>query len=109
MKDLGFSNTYSTGKRKLYEDGRMKEVDGISPYLIEGDVVFAESRKTPVCNVPEMIYGNKPTDGGFLFFTEEEKMMPYQKSLLLHHISGRYMAHQNISMGRKDIVYNNFP
>lgn len=70
---VGFSTAYSTGKRKLYEDGRMKEVDSISPYLIEGDVVFAESRKTPVCNVPEMIYGNKPTDGGFLFFTEEEK------------------------------------
>lgn len=70
---VGFSTAYSAGKRKLYEDGRMREVDSISPYLIEGNAVFAERRKPPLCNVPEMVYGNKPTDGGFLFFTEEER------------------------------------
>lgn len=35
--------------------------------------VFVESRNKPLCDVPEMVYGNKPTDGGYLFLTLDEK------------------------------------
>ena len=32
-----------------------------------------ESRSQPICDVPPMVYGNKPTDGGHLLLTPEEK------------------------------------
>ena len=34
---------------------------------------FLENRRKPICNVPDMVSGNKPIDGGYYFFSEEEK------------------------------------
>ena len=68
---VGFSIGYK-GERIIY-DGEMKTTArNISPYLIDSDTVFIESRRTPLCDVPEMVYGNKPTDGGHLFFDANE-------------------------------------
>lgn len=47
-------------------------VSQINPYLIEAPTVFIESRTTPIHNVPSMGIGNKPIDGGFYLFEEEE-------------------------------------
>ena len=72
---VGFSCAENKNKRKLYSSERFQLVDNINPYLIEADNIFIESRSKPICDVPEMVYGNKPTDGGFLFLTSEEKEM----------------------------------
>ena len=60
------------GERVIY-DGEINTVaKNISPYLIDSQTVFVESRRTPISDVPEMVYGNKPTDGGHLFFDADE-------------------------------------
>ena len=41
--------------------------------MIDAPTVFIESRTQSICDVPQMVYGNKPTDGGFLFLSPEEK------------------------------------
>ena len=69
---VGFSVAPYTSRRKLYIAERCQEVETINAYLIDGPDVFIESRTRVICNVPEMVYGNKPTDGGFLFLTPEE-------------------------------------
>jgi len=60
-----------------YEDikGEAHEVKAknINPYLVEGNDSFLPSRRKPICNVPEMLYGNKLVDGGFYLFTDTEK------------------------------------
>ncbi|WP_165474544.1 class I SAM-dependent DNA methyltransferase, partial [Moraxella caviae] len=48
-------------------------VGNISPYLMEGSNIVIESRENPVGNILEMVYGNKPADGGFLLLSTEEK------------------------------------
>lgn len=45
----------------------------INAYLKDAPDVFIYPRKKPICQVPEMGIGNKPIDGGFYLFTEEEK------------------------------------
>ncbi len=35
--------------------------------------IIVESRNKSLCDVPQMVYGNKPTDGGNLILTPEEK------------------------------------
>ena len=57
----------------IYENERAINVNRINPYLVNADNIWIESRKEPLCDVPDMVYGNKPTDGGFLFVTEEER------------------------------------
>jgi hypothetical protein len=46
--------------------------EDLNPYLLKGSTVFITSRNRPICDVPHMVYGNKPSDGGHLFFTAEE-------------------------------------
>lgn len=45
----------------------------INAYLKDAPDVFIYSRSKPICDVPEMAIGNKPIDGGFYLFTDEEK------------------------------------
>ena len=69
---VGLSCANSTLPKKLYTDGRCQEVGNINAYLLDAPNVFISSRTTSLYNVPPMVYGNKPTDGGFLFLTPEE-------------------------------------
>lgn len=50
-----------------------KQVSQINPYLVEADNIFIESKSSPICDVPEMAFGNMPADGGQLLLTDEEK------------------------------------
>jgi len=45
----------------------------INPYLVDGPVVVLQNRTKPLCSVPGMMYGSKPTDGGNLLLSVEEK------------------------------------
>lgn len=45
----------------------------INAYLKDAPDVFIYSRSKPICDVPEIGIGNKPIDGGFYLFTDEEK------------------------------------
>lgn len=48
-------------------------VSNISPYLIEGSNMCISGRTNPICDVPRMIKGNMPVDGGNLLLTPLEK------------------------------------
>ncbi|KAB2894418.1 MAG: class I SAM-dependent DNA methyltransferase [Bacteroidetes bacterium] len=48
-------------------------VQSINGYLTEGEHIFITSRSTPLCNVPEMMFGNMPLDGGNLLLDPEER------------------------------------
>ena len=49
------------------------KVANINPYLVDAPDVVLPSRSTPVCSVPPMIYGSKPTDGGYLLLSDDER------------------------------------
>ena len=68
---VGFSNNAVTDKF-LMENDRKNAVVNISPYLLNTSVVFVESRKKPLCSVPEMTTGNRPADGGHLIIEAED-------------------------------------
>ena len=70
---------------------RYQEAENINPYLLDAPNAFVDSRNTPLCNIPKMIYGNKPVDGGNLiieqseiedFIKNEPKAKPYIKQLI---------------------------
>ena len=60
-------------QKVIYDGNKAKKVENISAYLIEAPDTFVESRTKSICDVPQMVYGNKPVDGGFLFLTLEER------------------------------------
>jgi len=50
----------------------------INPYLVIADDIIIDSRNKPLCDVPEMLFGSKPTDNGNLILND------VQKAELLH-------------------------
>lgn len=72
---IGFSQVDANEKILFTSSGQMQKVRNISPYLFEGDSTFAVSQKTPLCNVPQMNFGNQPRDGGFFVLSEEESTL----------------------------------
>ena len=83
---------FSNGKIIYNSDGTFIKAKNISPYLIDSDNVFIESRNKPLCNVPYFCAGNRPADGGFLliegydydnFIKEEPKAKMYIKRYMM--------------------------
>ena len=70
---IGFSTDEVKNKYLFTPSGQKQQVSHISPYLFEGDNTFAVSQKTPLCDVPQMNFGNQPRDGGHFVLTEDEK------------------------------------
>lgn len=61
-------------KRYIYDKEQFREVENISPLLMDGPTIFVSSQIRPLNkNVPQMNFGNMPADGGQLIFTDEEK------------------------------------
>lgn len=71
---IGFSTTNEKRERVIYSGSDKQIVANINAYLFDADNVFVESRNKPLCNVPEIGIGNKPIDGGFYLFKEEEML-----------------------------------
>ncbi len=76
------------------------KVKNINPYLVDApDLILSKSRK-PICQVPEMAYGSKPTDGGHLLFTEAEmfdfiKIEPLSKEFIRPFIGSEELINEN--------------
>ena len=70
---VGFSVAPNTRPKYLYSGERFQEAENISPYLINGSTTFVDIRTSPICNVPQMLSGNRPTDGGHLILSPEER------------------------------------
>lgn len=65
---FGFSCVPRHKNHLIYPSGSTIPVvaNNINPYLVDAPNVFIESRKKPLCDVPEMTTGNRPADGGHL-------------------------------------------
>ncbi len=88
---VGFSTAPNTNERLLFDNERVQISENINAYLLNAPDLFVESRNTPVCSIPKMIYGNKPVDGGNLivendelegFLSNEPAAKPYIKQLI---------------------------
>lgn len=69
-----------------YENGKGEperiRVKNINGYLVDAPSLAIASRSKPLCNIPAMVSGNKPIDGGHYFFTEAEKELFIQQEPL---------------------------
>jgi hypothetical protein len=70
---LGFSISGNRAKRIYLSDAQTIPASNINGYLMDAPDIWIDSRSKPLCDVPEIGIGNKPIDGGFYLFNEEEK------------------------------------
>ena len=71
---VGFSTAPNNSPKVLFTSERAQMVQNINGYLVEGPSVFIESRKKPICDVPNVVFGNMPNDGGHLSDYSDERM-----------------------------------
>ncbi len=69
---VGISIALNTKKKVLYSLNRFQIVENINAYLIDAANIFIEPVTKPLCNVPIMQNGGKPTEGGHLILDIQE-------------------------------------
>ncbi|CAC5341021.1 MULTISPECIES: class I SAM-dependent DNA methyltransferase [Planktothrix] len=75
---IGFAN-YETDEKYIFDyqdikgEPQLIRAKNINPYLVDASNLIIPNRNKPICNVPAMMYGSKPTDGGYFLLTQEEK------------------------------------
>jgi hypothetical protein len=75
---IGFAN-FDIPEKQIFEYDDVKGephvvgVRNINPYLVEGKDFALLARTNPLCDCPNMMYGNKIVDGGFYLFNDSEK------------------------------------
>ena len=97
---IGFSANNNQNKQifTIFEGDRQTQVENINPYLLSAPTVFIESRKFPICNVPEITKGSIPVDDGNLIIEADEyddfiKKEPSAKKFIHRFIGAREFLH----------------
>ena len=67
---IGFSFVESI--RRLFENDNFIIANNINAYLIDAPNVFISNIKMPICDVPQIVFGNMPNDGGYLSDFDDE-------------------------------------
>ena len=73
---VGFSSVYSTEPKEkfIFDENLSFAADNINPYLLNAPTIFIDKRKKPLGkDVPQMMKGSQPTDGGNLILSPEER------------------------------------
>jgi hypothetical protein len=73
-------------------------VENISPYLVSGSNITVKPLSKPIQPRTKMIFGNKPTDGGYLYLSESEKNEfelnePYSKQYIRQILGAKEFLH----------------
>lgn len=69
---IGLSNKSKSIKR-LYRNKQQSRCEYINSYLLAAPEILIERKKKPISNLPRMVFGNKPSDGGNLILTPQER------------------------------------
>jgi hypothetical protein len=100
---VGFAN-FDINDKRLFEYENIKgephelKVKNINPFLVESKDITVENRKSPICNVPEIIYGSFALDDGNYTLSELERneiilANKNSEKLIKPFIGGRELLH----------------
>ena len=75
---IGFA-AYDVADKRIYDyepgsaSPTVASAKNISAYLFDGSDAVLPNRRLLICDVPQMRYGNKPSDGGHFILSAEER------------------------------------
>lgn len=101
---IGFAN-YDSNEKYLFEyddikgEPHIRKVSNINPYLIDYADILVKARRQPICDVPFILFGSKPTDGGNLILSDDEK-----NKLITEYPNAEKFIHKYL--GSDDLINN---
>lgn len=96
---IGIANKNQIKNKVIYSNNMIKNCSNISPYLTEGKSIFVEKQMNSLFNLPPMLYGNKPSDGGGLILTKNEYTEAINKYPELHPYLKPYIGAKELING----------
>ena len=70
---IGLSCISKEEKLLYNSNGQCTKCVHINAYLLDGSNIIINRIGSSISNLPEMVFGNKPTDGGFLILDQRER------------------------------------
>jgi type II restriction/modification system DNA methylase subunit YeeA len=70
---IGLSCISKEEKLLYNSNGQCTKCGHINAYLLDGPNIIINRIGSSISNLPEMVFGNKPTDGGFLILDQRER------------------------------------
>ncbi len=96
---VGLSTTRYAQKRLFIDDGQVREVDSLTPYLIPGKTVFVDSSPQPIADLPRMVMGSMPRDGGNLLLDARQARALSEKYPQARRLIRRYLGSEDLIKG----------
>nr|WP_299416630.1 DNA methyltransferase [uncultured Emticicia sp.] len=59
--------------KKIYKDNRFIYTSEINPYLVSGRTTYISRQSKSISNLPNLVYGSMPNDGGNLILSSDER------------------------------------
>lgn len=102
---IGFSTDNEHLPKRIFDpSGTVTIVHSINPYLVDAPNVLVESRGAPLYPVPTMTAGNKPSDGGNLILSVEERDEILKNDPSVEPLIRRYVGSRDF-INRDEIRY----
>lgn len=90
---VGFSSVAMNTERNIFDSENSTKAENINPYLVNAPTILIESRKKPLSDVQEMLYGSMPIDNGALILSSEDRATllsesPQAEKLIRNYVGG---------------------
>lgn len=96
---VGLRNTERDGKR-LFQSGIEARATNINAYLLDAPIIYVHAETRSLFALPYMEYGNKPTDGGHLILSPEEREELLSEHPAAHKFVKKFMGSDEVCNGR---------
>ena len=90
-----------SAKRTLFSETSIVQCTNINPYLLNAPNIIIGRTTIPISDLPEMIKGSMPTDGGYLLMEQNEKDELLDKYPFLESIIKGYMGSDDFLNGKR--------
>lgn len=105
---LGLANNTNAKSEKYIFDETLNRVSAnhINPYLASGEDILVKSANAPLNNLPKMVFGSMPRDGGYLIIsTQEERNSIISEYPELSHYIKNYVGSEEFIKDKHRYVF----
>lgn len=105
---VGLANNTNAKSEKYIFDETLNRVSAnhINPYLTSGEDILVKSTNAPLNNLPKMVFGSMPRDGGYLIIsTQEERNSIISEYPELSHYIKNYVGSEEFIKDKHRYVF----
>ena len=105
---VGLANNTNAKSEKYIFDETLNRVSAnhINPYLTSGEDILVKSANAPLNNLPKMVFGSMPRDGGYLIIsTQEERNSIISEYPELSHYIKNYVGSEEFIKDKHRYVF----